>query len=649
MGSSRLSGRRYPFRLQSWIPPCFAWTTVPNVFCIEVPIDDPDVVEFISIGTYEATFHGSNELTRVVAALVGNRSLHGQLEKAGWSPSLLKPTGPRIKAGASVVAHCHGVFSLPDGKTLCVVVGREMPVTPQTWISASVKADADALLLEHRAKAAEFDEYMKREEQNIDDFYARNSDMNASRGSSEALLAIKSFDQRPILTAERLLPALPRAAKLMQSGSGDLERIARSALAAIAASNWPSSRDGTYSGILLGAAGRRVQALVSWVPHSGLPSYSEVRWAVQKRLPAALRKPRIGRIGNPKFDTVPQPAEESVQIQGVDPDSTALRDVLDDLQLDDRDFRNRVDDIRRNTEGRGFEAIAWFQPYHVWTEETWGIYIDARKLDDFALSFLEDFKSQLIHGSHGLAALLAFGLIYAHELFHARVEAVLSWQELNAQQPRHLRYQDRVYQALRETPEWLEEALANWSAWSWFEAPGVQAMVAHMSSNAKELERVVENSLDLSPPGYREWRLGNEPGTWRKFANQLSTGNPKIAVPGKGLPLEGTLTGPLPYDFRTLDIPLRFVGPGVIADRLQSHPATFHVPPRRELERALKHLQHSLDATGGKGGHQKWTGPDQRAFILPTRDPVSVGVFKTFLHHVGIDKATYVRQVRPRL
>ena len=44
------------------------------------------------------------------------------------------------------------------------------------------------------------------------------------------------------------------------------------------------------------------------------------------------------------------------------------------------------------------------------------------------------------------------------------------------------------------------------------------------------------------------------------------------------------------------------MGPGVIADRLQSHPATFNVPPRRELERALKHFRHSLDVSGGKGG-----------------------------------------------
>ena len=58
-------------------------------------------------------------------------------------------------------------------------------------------------------------------------------------------------------------------------------------------------------------------------------------------------------------------------------------------------------------------------------------------------------------------ALLAFGMTYAHEMFHARVEAALSWAEINAQQPRHLRYKERVYQALRETPDWLEEALAN--------------------------------------------------------------------------------------------------------------------------------------------------------------------------------------------
>ncbi len=640
-----------PLRLQSWIPPSIAWTTAPDVFSIDVPLTDPDVVEFIATGSHSVAVS-----TKKVDQAVGNvgarmfkEDFCCAIRHAVWDRRRLKPAGQRTKSGTSVLAHCHGVFLLPDGKTLCVVVGRTKPVLSDAWISAALKAEAHALLLAHRSKVADFEEAIKREEQDTDDFYARNSDLKKFAGLSEGRVAMRSLFQRPVLTADQLLPSLPRAAKFPQPTSGDPEKLTRAASAAIAASGWPPSRDGNYAGILPGAAGRRSQGLVSWVPHIGLPSYPEVRWAVQKRLPAALRKPRIEKMGNPKFDTGLQTAQDSVQVHGIDPESNDLQDALDDLQLDQSDFRNRVDDVRKDAKGQGFEAIAWFQPYHVWTEETWGIYFDARKLDDLALSLLDDFKSARVHGSHSLAALLAFGLTYAHELFHAQVEAALSWAEINAQQPRHLRYKDRVYQALRETPDWLEEALANWSAWSWFNAPGTQSLVARMASKAEGLERVVEASLDLAPPGYQEWRLGHQPSTWRTFANQLSTGNPKITTAGIGLPLESALTGPLSYDFLPADIPLRFVGPGVIADRLQSHPATFNVPPRRELERALKHFRHSLDASGGKGGHQKWTGPDQRAFILPTRDPVSTGVFKTFLHHVGIDKATYVRQVRPNL
>ncbi|MCA3121330.1 MAG: hypothetical protein ING90_01690 [Rhodocyclaceae bacterium] len=638
-----------PLRLQSWIPPSFAWTTAPDVLCIDVPLGDPDIVEFMSTGVCEIDCLGTKKSARLMALLLDEKSLRRQLREAVWAPAKLKPTGSRIKAGTKVVAHCHGVFLLPDGKNLCVAVGRSKPLFPDAWISAGLKADADALLLEHQSKVTEFDEAIDRKKKDNEDFYARNGDMKKFEGFAEAQVAMESHFQRPVLTIERLLPSLPRSAKFPQPTSGDLEKLARAAVAAIVASGLPPSRDGNYAGILPGAAGRRSQGLVSWVPHISLPSYPEVRWAVQKRLPAALRKPRIEQLGKPKFDTGTQPVHDSVQVNGFDPVSNDLKDALDDLQLDQTDLRNRVDDVRKDAKAQGFETIAWFQPYHVWTEETWGVYFDARKLDDLALSFLDDFKSARVHGSHSLAALLSIGLTYAHEMFHARVEAALSWAEINAQQPRHLRYKERVYQALRETPDWLEEALANWSAWDWFKAPGIQSLVARMASNADGLDRVVEASLDLAPPGYQEWRLGHQPGTWRTFANQLSTGNSKITAAGIGLPLESALTGPVPYDFQPADIPLRFVGSGVIADRLQSHPATFNVPPRRELERALKHFRHSLDASGGKGGHQKWTGPDQRAFILPTRDPVSTGVFKTFLHHVGIDKATYVRQVRPNL
>jgi hypothetical protein len=635
---------------QSWIPPSFAWTIAPDIFFIDVPLSDPDVVEFISMGVLQVTVYGTTKaVARVVALLTGKESLEGQLATSVWDPSKLKPAGSRLKAGSEVEAYCHGVFLLPGEKTLCVAVGRAKPIAPYAWISSALQADVDALLLDHQSKLATFEEELERlkvENKERNERY-KSDPIYGSWG--EAMVPNQTAHQRPQVTVESLLSALPRAARFLHSTSGAPAKLARSAIASIAGSGWPLSRGGDYAGILAGASRRGAAGLVTWVPHKGLPSYPEVRWAVQRRLPAAMRKPRIEQPDRPKFDTVTKSSQESVQIQGFELESTDLKAALDDFEFVRREDRTEVGNVRKNLKEHGFEALAWFQPYHVWTEETWGIYFDASKLDDFALSLLDDFKSQRVRWSPSLAAQLAFGLTYAHELFHARVESALSWQEINVQQPRHLRYQERVYTALRETPDWLEEALANWSAWAWFNSPSTQSFAVPMASNAEGLGRVVAASLDLAPPGYREWRRGHQPETWRTFANQLSTGKPKITTPCGGMPLEGALSGLLPYDFRPADIPVRFVGRGLIADRLLSHPATFNVPPRRELERALRHFNHDLDASGGKGGHQKWTGPDRRAFILPTRDPVSPGVFKTFLHHVGIDKATYVRQVRPNL
>jgi hypothetical protein len=356
-----------PLRQQSWIPPSFAWTTAPDVFCIDVPLGDPDIVEFMSTGVCEIDFLGTKKTARLMALLLDEKSLRRQLREAVWAPAKLKPTGSRIKAGTKVVAHCHGVFLLPDGKNFCVAVGRSKPLVLDARISAGLKADADAQLLEHQSKVAEFDEAIDRKKKDNEDFYARNSDMKKFEGYAEAQVAMESHFQRPVLTAERLLPSLPRAAKFPQPTSGDLEKLARAAIAAIATSGWPPSRDGNYAGILPGAAGCRNHGLVSWVPHTGLPSYPEVRWAVQKRLPAALRKPRIEQMGKTKFDTGTQPVQDSVQVHGFDPVSNDLKDALDDLQLDQSDFRNRVDDVRKDAKGQGFEAIAWFQPYHVWT------------------------------------------------------------------------------------------------------------------------------------------------------------------------------------------------------------------------------------------------------------------------------------------
>jgi hypothetical protein len=569
--------------------------------------------------------------------------LGGQLAEAGWK--ILREEASKSKQRTPILrVHCHGVFGLSGGQDVLVIVGIAAP-GPGSWLPHGAWVAARDLLTEQQRKEAEFNEELERKKQ-------ENATLFSSSVRETADLVMETLAVRPVLTGERLVPHLPVAATFSASRTSSPERIERAAISAIVRSGWAPSRDGAYSGLLYVPMGREHIGVAVWSPWTQLPPYPEVRWTVQRHLPRAILKPRLTHVSEPEIDEkVAGTPEKAGPVMGVDAGDTGTDpfDSAENLQLDDSDFRQRVAEIRGSLGAEGLEAIAWFQPYHSWTEETWGIYFDAPKLDAFALSFLDDFRTRRISGSQADAARLAFGLTYAHELFHARVEASLSWIEVNAVQPRYLRYKRRVYDVVKGTDNWLEEALANWSAWDWYRSQGTQATFGRLTGSVDRLHSVVEASLDLSPPGYREWRRGNSVAAWRIFATQLSTGRPKASAAGLPLPLESILRSSPPYDLQPSDIPLRFVGRGAIANHLQAHPASFNVPSRRELERALKYLGHRVDPSGGKGSHQKWTSSDQRAFILPTRDPVSVGVFKTFLQHVGIDKARYVREVRPNL
>jgi hypothetical protein len=129
-------GPNKPPRLQSWIPPSFAWTTATGVFSIEVGISDPDVVEFVSTGVREITVHGTKKTAQTFAAMIGKDKLSGQFEEAVWMATLLRPAGSQVKAGMTINAYCHAVFLLPGEKRLCVVVGRTKPNSQNGWISA---------------------------------------------------------------------------------------------------------------------------------------------------------------------------------------------------------------------------------------------------------------------------------------------------------------------------------------------------------------------------------------------------------------------------------------------------------------------------------------------------------------------------------
>src|SRR5690242_10856081 len=99
--------------LQSWIPPRFGWTALPNVFFIEISINDRDIVEFISTGICEVKVADSKSAASISAALLGTDTLRGQLNLAVWDRAKLRPEVSPLEADTKVLAYFLGALLLP--------------------------------------------------------------------------------------------------------------------------------------------------------------------------------------------------------------------------------------------------------------------------------------------------------------------------------------------------------------------------------------------------------------------------------------------------------------------------------------------------------------------------------------------------------
>src|SRR5579871_5839910 len=71
----------------SWITPDLTWTAEPSVFCIEVPVNDSDLVDFIATGVFDCSpsQHAKSKKTAIaMSCLIGRNSLRGQVWEAVW-------------------------------------------------------------------------------------------------------------------------------------------------------------------------------------------------------------------------------------------------------------------------------------------------------------------------------------------------------------------------------------------------------------------------------------------------------------------------------------------------------------------------------------------------------------------------------------
>lgn len=634
-------------KLESWIPSQIAWQELPYSQFVRVPAQGHELLEFLLEGSRVIQTGGSRELALLVARMIGWDSLTGQLQEYVATAVTPAISARKKLLPKEIAVYCLGAWRLQGDTDLLLLVALNEPAKTPFPLGLALANKLKDLLTEHRRLVADWEAEKTAKEARHREQCEANPEYKEALEKARIFGSAEDESRRPKVALGAIVSGFPCAALIDGSVPRGASALQRATIQAVAESGFPPSRDGQYSCIIAGTKTAR-RGIVTWNPHLGLPSYPEVRWAVQTILPRAMARPRSSYLGRPKIEMASAPEDATTSVE-LPRESGEWAEVLGELSIDDTNFAKRVGQSRQDRSTEGFEAIAWFQPYHEWAEEYWGIYIDSQRLDDFALSIWADCRDRRCPISFALASMLAVGLIYAHEMFHARVEAAASWLELNAGSPRYRRYQSDVYRALAGTSGWLEEALANWSAWYWFDSPQTGELLSASGASPGVLGSVIENVLDLSPPGYQDWRLGHDRETWRRFAAQLASGKPVPHSKGIALPLESVFRDPLPYDLIPSDIPLWLVGPGKIADQLRSHPASFHVPSRREAVKVLRHFNHRHVPARGKGSHEQWIAPDQRGFPLPARDPLSREVFSSLLSHLGIDKKTYVRDIRPKL
>jgi hypothetical protein len=423
-------------------------------------------------------------------------------------------------------------------------------------------------------------------------------------------------------------------------------------------------RDGVYRAVFDGFSDKSPRWLISWIPHDGPPPFPVVKAALCDRYPHVRNDPLSDRcepsdrpspttrIDVPSTEAPPI-AEIAIPAAFSDEERFRLADVVP-VSWDLGDLKRDRASIAKVLEERGFEALAWHQGFHHHDDSTWGIFFHSERIDCFVsgvyAAMLED-KKLSTRPNYGFVAAAVLQWIAEHEWFHARVEAALSYLELTSGVPRYLPYNKNVYQPLCcKSDDCLEEALANHSAQhallsGWLPAAGLLSKPEQAS-----LARALETEMALSPPGSRAWQKGDDLGSWRRLAWELTTGQPSSPASAPQPPLESLLLGPLPYDHSRDDIAWFTYGIGHVTSRLLSSPATLRVPSRHELRSALRLLGYECRPGRGKGSHEMWFNRDEKGFPLPVRDPVGRQVFDSFLRHTGLlSKARYIADIRPKL
>jgi hypothetical protein len=390
----------------------------------------------------------------------------------------------------------------------------------------------------------------------------------------------------------------------------------------------PLAVDGRYSALLLQhESGFGYGLFVQYTPRETASTVQEWVRATQAAVPQAFRSPLLATAQPP--DCPPPTAPVPVELSDV---LAAGNEAEGNDPLDEVAGRTR-EVVRRG----GAEAFGWYQSFHAWDGDHWGIYLHTARMVDATRLLIERLSGAGCRASLQDAFEVIVRLIWEHEFFHARLDCFALERELLGERALALPYTENVYAKTQGTRGALEEALANYAA-----REAVVELLDGWRARGRWDEQAVRAALQFidelfeqSPPGYSDWKQGADALVWRRLVSQVLGGQ---IEPGRLLPFEDLLRPGAATPLRPGDVPLRMTADHALAERL------LQVPTRREAERCLEHHGYRVLR---RTGHIIWARDgDPQVFPLSHGKTLSPGVFQQMLRLPGINltKEEYYKQ-----
>jgi hypothetical protein len=527
----------------------------------------------------------------------------------------------------TLVFYLRGAFWVPDQKKVCLLIAVAESAAHAIEISDSVAQAIRERLSDYSSAVGKWE---------IEEAAAKEKEEKDCEGRPKLddilrrMRPVIGYHSRPRPPLPEMGDALEKLPRAVYAASDGRSRVRE----AIKESIIPAASEPEHRILYTRNPDKGYNAIVSWASPDPLPTFAEIRSALRGLVPSAFEKP-LSESVNPPDQKITSNSGDTLDVE----DEWPIRRISE-AQIEEDEFNERAERGRRLVREQGFEAIAWYQSFHYYTEAYWGIYLHGERLADLACALGKDISARL-HTRARAANALALELVLHHEWFHFMVDAYLALYEVEARAARYRRYKSKVYVPTLLSDECIEEALANWYSRREV-ANRLQAGTLNPAFGAPDAASgvlaVVDDWLDFSPAGYRMWRRGNSRETWRIFGAQTLWGLRAGAVASKLGPLETSILEPARLTLRPRHVPVRLVEAGPFRGV-----APFAMN-RRTAVALLRHFNHTVIPKRGKGSHEFWRGPNGQGFSLPRRDPLSSIVFHNLLGHLGLTKDQYLSQ-----